>query len=89
MGIEVTGDGSQHFINHRRDGSWFVFGAGCGIGELAHSIQTAFEGEAPEIDIVCEGGLLHDAANDVVGDANESEEVRKGQSLVMTQVNGF
>ena len=73
MWVGIPGDGQEHFINHRRDCSGFVFGPGGGIGELAHGIQAAFEGEPVEIDIVGEGGFLHDAADEVVGDEMHSQ----------------
>jgi len=31
MGIEVTCDGAEHFLNDRRDGSGLVFGASCRV----------------------------------------------------------
>ena len=73
MRIEIPGDGQQHFINHCGNGSGFVFGPGRGVGELAHSIQAAFEGDPVEIDIVGEGGFLHDTADEVVGDEMHSQ----------------
>ena len=67
-GIGVSGDGQEHFIDHGGEGSGFVFGPGGGIGKLAEGVQAAFEGETAEIHIVGEGGFLHDAADEIVGD---------------------
>ena len=66
--VGITGDGVQHFIKERGDGPGFVFGPACGVGELAHGIQASFEGEALEVNVVGEGGFLHDPADEVVGD---------------------
>jgi len=66
--VGIAGDGQEHFLNEGGDCSGFVFGPACSVGELAHGIQAAFEGEALEVDVVGEGGLLHDATDEVVGD---------------------
>ena len=62
--VGIAGDGQEHFLNEGGDWSGFVFGTACSVGELAHGIQAAFEGEALEVDVVGEGGLLHDATDD-------------------------
>lgn len=64
---EIGGDDPKHFVNHCGDGSRFVFGSVKGICKLAQSVQTAFEGDASQIDVVGERGFLHDAPNEVVG----------------------
>ena len=68
MRVGITGDGQQHFLNKCGDCSGLVFGPACRIGELAHGVQAAFERKAIEVDVVDEGGFLHDAADEVVGD---------------------
>lgn len=67
-GDKVAGDSQKHFLDNGGEGPGFVFGPGGGIGKLAQRVQSAFEGDAAQIDIVGEGGLLHEAANEVVGD---------------------
>jgi len=64
----ITGDGQEHFLNKCRDCPGLIFGPTGGVGELAHGIQAAFEGEALEVNVVGEGGLLHHRTDEVVGD---------------------
>jgi len=66
--VGITSDSQQHLINKCGDCSGLVFGPACGVGELAHGVQAAFEGEALEVDVVGECCFLHDAADEVVGD---------------------
>lgn len=67
-GIRVSGDRPQHIINKGCDGSGLVLGPGGGIGELTQGIQASFEGDAAEIDVVCQGGFLHDTADEIISD---------------------
>ena len=67
-GDEITGDGKEHFIDDSGDGAGFVLGPGEGVGKLAQGVQSAFEGDASQINIVGQGGLLHEASDKVVGD---------------------
>ena len=66
--VGVPGDGKKHFIDEGGDRPGFIFGPGGGISKLTQGIQAAFERDAAKINFVGEGGLLHDAADEVVGD---------------------
>ena len=65
---EIAGDGQEHFVNESGDGSGFGFSADGGVCELAQSVEGAFEGESGDGNIMGEGGFLHDAADQIVGD---------------------
>ena len=68
VSVEVAGDGQQHLVNQGGDRSGFIFDSAGGVGKLADGIQAAFKGDAIEIDIMSEGGLLHDAADEIIRD---------------------
>ena len=66
--VGIARDGQQHFIYQCRHGFGLVFGTACCVGELAHGIQAAFEGQAFEVNVVDQCCFLHDTADEVVGD---------------------
>lgn len=66
-GDKVAGDSQEHIIDDSGDGARFVLRACGGIGKLAEGIQNAFEGDPVQVNIMDQGGFLHEAANEVVG----------------------
>ena len=64
---EIPRDGQQHVIYHGIDCFWFPFHPAHCMGELAQGIKATFEGNALQIHIVDECGLLHHASDEVVG----------------------
>ena len=39
-----------------------------GIGEMVEAVQRAFEGDSLQVDVVGQGGSLHQGANEIVSD---------------------
>jgi len=90
-GIEVTGDGAKHFLDDGRDDSGFVFDPGCRIGKLTQGVQSAFAGDAAQINIVGEGSLLHEAAEEIVDNevpAQFAFDHRRGEAAQDVHVEG-
>ena len=68
MGKEISRDGEEHFIEEGCHGFGFILGPLSRVGELAHGVQAALEGDSGELDIEGDGRLLHDTAHEVIGD---------------------
>ena len=64
---EIPCYGQEHVIYHGGDCFWFLLHAAHCVGELAQGIKATFEGNALQIHIVSECGLLHHASDEVVG----------------------
>ena len=65
--VEIPCDGQEHVIYHGGDCFWVLLHAAHCVGELAQGIKATFEGNALQIYIVSECGLLHHASDEVVG----------------------
>jgi len=76
-GDKIAGDGQEHFIDESGDDPGFVISPGDGVGKLAQGVQGSLEGDAAQIDVVGEGGLLHEAADKVE---------RRGRSFILTHL---
>ena len=64
---EIARDGQQHVIYHGGVCFWFLLHTAHCMGELAQGIKATFKGNALQIHIVGECGLLHHASDEVAG----------------------